>query len=143
MNKDIFKKIIKPLTLISVGGFIYLMIEFLFRGYSHWTMFIVGGLCFYFIGLINEIIPYNTPIWKQAIIGGVLITIIEFISGCVLNLWLKWDIWDYSDLPFNILGQVCLLFTFLWCLLSIVGIVLDDYLRYWLFNGDKPHYVWK
>lgn len=131
---------IKPLTLISVGGFIYVLIELIFRGHSHWTMFLVGGLCFWLIGLINEIIPWEMPLWRQCIIGAALITAVEFAAGCVINLCLGWDVWDYSNLPFNVLGQVCLPFMALWFFLSAVGIALDDYLRYWLFGEEKPHY---
>lgn len=131
---------IKPLTLISVGGFLYVLIELIFRGHSHWTMFLVGGLCFWLIGLINEIIPWEMPLWRQCIIGAALITAVEFAAGCVINLCLGWDVWDYSNLPFNVLGQVCLPFMALWFFLSAVGIALDDYLRYWLFGEEKPHY---
>lgn len=131
---------IKPLTLISVGGFLYVLIELIFRGHSHWTMFLVGGLCFWLIGLINEIIPWEMPLWRQCIIGAALITAVEFAAGCVINLCLGWDVWDYSNLPFNVLGQVCLPFMALWFFLSAVGIALDDYLRYWMFGEEKPHY---
>lgn len=80
------------------------------------------------------------PLWEQCIFGSFIITAVEFLSGCVINLWLGWDVWDYSNLPFNVLGQVCLPFMALWVFLSAVGIVLDDYLRYWLFGEEKPHY---
>ncbi len=103
-------------------------------------MFLVGGLCFWLIGLINEIMPWEMPLWRQCIIGAAIITAVEFAAGCVINLWLGWDVWDYSNLPFNVLGQVCLPFMALWFFLSAVGIALDDYLRYWLFGEEKPHY---
>lgn len=131
---------VKALVLLCIGGLIYICCELIFRGYSHWTMFLVGGICFLCIGAINELIPWEMPIWQQAIIGAVIVTVIEFISGCILNIWLRWDIWDYSDMPFNILGQICLPFTAIWCVLAIVAIILDDYLRYWLFSEEKPHY---
>lgn len=134
---------IRPLVLWSIGGLLYVLCEFVFRGRSHWTMFTVGGLCFWLIGLINEVIPWDMPIWRQCIIGALIITVIEFIAGCIINIWLGWQVWDYSGLPFNILGQVCLLFTVLWCILAAAGIILDDYLRYWLFGEEKPRYKWR
>ena len=134
------KTVLKQLVLWIIGGIIYVIIELLWRGRSHWTMFIVGGLCFIFIGLINEVIPWSMKLRYQGIIGALIVTIVEFISGCIINIGLGWAVWDYSNLPFNILGQVCLLFTFLWFFVSLIGIVLDDYLRYWLFNEEKPHY---
>ena len=131
---------LRPLVLIGIGGLLYVLIEILFRGHSHWTMFCVGGLCFWLIGLINEAIPWEMPLWKQCIIGATIVTDVEFLSGCVINLWLGWNIWDYSDMPFNLLGQICLPFSIAWLGLSVIAIVIDDYLRYWLFNEEKRHY---
>lgn len=134
------RRLTKPLILLCIGGLTYVFIELLWRGYSHWTMFVVGGLCGYIIGLINEIFPWDMPIWKQALIGSTVVTMIEFVSGCVINLWLGLNVWDYSNLPFNILGQVCLPFFFLWIFLVTGWIFADDYLRYWLFKEEKPSY---
>lgn len=137
------KQLLKLFILWIIGGMIYYMIEIGWRGYSHWTMFIVGGLCFNNVGAINEYIPWGMPIWKQSLIGATIITTIEFIAGCIVNLLLEWDVWDYSNMPFNILGQICVPFFFAWILLSIVCILLDDWLRYWLFKEDKPKYKLK
>lgn len=131
---------VKPLTLISAGGFLYVLIELAFRGRSHWTMFLVGGLCFWLIGLINEIIPWEMMLWRQCGVGAIIITGVEFVAGCVINILLGWQVWDYSGLPLNLLGQVCLPFSVLWFFLAAVGIIIDDYLRYWWFGEEKPHY---
>lgn len=80
------------------------------------------------------------PLWKQIGIGEIVVLALEFITGCIVNIWLGWNIWDYSSLPFNILGQICLPFAILWIPLILVVIVLDDYLRYWWFDEEKPHY---
>ena len=48
------------------------------------------------------------------------------------------NIWDYSDLPFNLMGQICLLFSVFWFFLSIIAIWLDDYLRYKFYGDKKP-----
>ena len=137
------KAILKAIILMAVGGMLYALFEIGFRGYTHWTMIIVGGICFYLIGLINEVIPWEMEIWKQCVIGSLVVTAVEFVSGCIINLWLGWGVWDYSDMPFNILGQVCLPFSALWVLLSALAIILDDYLRYLLYHEEKPHYRWR
>lgn len=137
------KAILKAIILMAVGGMLYALFEIGFRGYTHWTMIIVGGICFYLIGLINEVIPWEMEIWKQCVIGSLVVTAVEFVSGCIINLWLGWGVWDYSNMPFNILGQVCLPFSALWVLLSALAIILDDYLRYWLYHEEKPHYRWR
>ena len=138
----IAKMLLKLATLFVIGGTIYVIIELLYRGYSHISMFVLGGLAFVLIGAINECFLWETPFWLQCIVGTVIILILEFIFGCILNLWLKLNIWDYSNVPFNILGQVCLPFAFAWLGLTAVAIVLDDYLRYWLFKEEKPRYCW-
>lgn len=134
------KQLVKYLVFFSIGGIAYYTIELLFRGYSHWTMAILGGLCFIGMGIWNEVWSWEVPLWKQMILGGLTTTILEFITGCIVNILLGWGIWDYSHLPLNILGQVSIQFFFVWCGLSLVGIMLDDYIRYWIFNEDKPRY---
>ena len=134
------KVCLKLLVLAVIGGAIYVGIEMLWRGHSHPSMFILGGLCFVSIGLINELFPWELGIVWQALIGGTMVTCLEFITGVIVNIWLKLGVWDYSGLPLNILGQFCLPFYFAWVGLSVVAIVFDDYLRYWFFGEEKPHY---
>ena len=134
------KVIIKYMTLLLTGGGLYVLVELIWRGRSHWTMFLLGGLCFISIGLINEIIPWDMPLWQQIIIGAGIITVLEFLTGCIVNLWLGWDVWDYSGLPGNILGQICPQFFLLWVPIALVAIVLDDWLRYWRWGEGRPHY---
>ena len=129
---------VKPFILFGIGGFLYYAIEILWRGYSHWTMFILGGLCFVLVGFINEV--FKLPLVKQMFLSSVIITVLEFICGCIVNLWLHWNIWDYSELPFNVFGQICLPYSILWFFLSLIAIILDDYLRHWLFGEEKPKY---
>ena len=126
--------------MLGVGALLYLFIEILYRGHTHWTMGILGGACFVLIGLINEILSWETPLLVQGLIGSGIITVLEFISGVILNIWLGLGIWDYSQMPFNLLGQICLRFSVAWFFLSIVALILDDCLRYWLFQEEKPHY---
>lgn len=128
------------MTLLLIGGGLYVLVELIWRGRSHWTMFLLGGLCFISIGLINEIIPWDMPLWQQIIIGAGIITALEFLTGCIVNLWLGWDVWDYSGLPGNILGQICPQFFLLWVPIALVAIVLDDWLRYWRWDEERPHY---
>lgn len=134
------KYFFKYFILLLVGGTAYYVIEVLARGFSHWTMFLVGGICFILIGLINEITP-KIALLKQMGISAIIITLIEFISGCILNIWLGLNIWDYTDEPFNLFGQINLKHSLYWFLLSSVGIIIDDYIRYLLFGDDKPKYT--
>lgn len=127
--------ILKSLILFIIFGFMYCGIEILWRGYTHPSMFVVGGLCCLLVGLINEITPKMPMIW-QCLLSSLIIITIEFISGCFLNLYLGLGVWDYSNQPFNLWGQICLSFTFIWFFLSYITIKLDDWLRKKLFNED-------
>ena len=137
---EVLKNIFKYFILYTIGALVYVGIELGFRGYSHWTMAILGGICFVILGGLNEFLPWDLAFWKQCIIGTIIITILEFITGCIVNLWLGWNVWDYSAIPLNLLGQVCLPFSIAWMFLSGVAIILDDWLRYWIFKEEKPHY---
>lgn len=133
-------RIIKPFILTGIGGLIYSIIEILYRGYTHWTMVLVGGMAFYLIGCINEHIKWDMPLYRQMAIGTAIITVLEFMAGIIVNIILGWDVWDYSNVPLNILGQICLPFCIIWFFLSLPAIIADDYLRYYLFGEEKPHY---
>lgn len=130
----------KYLFLFWFGGTFYITLETLWRGYSHWTMGILAGIIFIIIGLLNKIWGWETGLIKQALAGSIIATIAEFITGCIVNLWLGWNIWDYSDMPGNILGQVCPQFFLLWIAISLLAIVLDDVIRWRFYDEEKPRY---
>nr|DAL81282.1 MAG TPA: Putative ABC-transporter type IV [Bacteriophage sp.] len=99
----------KNAILFAVGGTLYYGIEFLYKtfisfGACHWSMFLLGGLCFLVIGLMNENIPWEESIITQSIKGSLIITILELIFGLILNIGLGLNIWDYSNIPFNFMG---------------------------------------
>lgn len=130
-------------VLLIIGGTAYVCIELIWRGHSDISMAVLGAISFVLIGNINESLPWELPFWIQCLIGTGMIVVLEFVSGCILNLWLHLGIWDYSSMPLNLLGQICLPFTIGWFFLSAVAIVLDDYLRYFLFGEEKPrYYMW-
>lgn len=134
------KQYLKYICLFVTGGLLYNIVELVYRGWTHWTMFFLGGICFICLGLINEVISWKMPLWQQVLTGACIITGLEFVTGCIVNLGLGWDVWDYSSVPGNIMGQICLQYFFLWMPVSLTGIVLDDCLRFWMFGEEKPHY---
>lgn len=130
----------KEAVLCILGGLMYLTVELAWRGSTHWTMFFLGGVCFLALGLINEVLPWDIPLWQQMLMGAVLITALEFLTGCVVNLVLGWEVWDYSGEPWNILGQICLRYFLLWLPVSLAGILADDWLRHFLWEEERPRY---
>lgn len=139
-SKDTFHQILKYLFLFAFGGALYYCIELLWRGRSDFSMQITAGAIFVYCGLLNEVKPKNMPLWKQVLIGLAFTLCAEFITGCIVNIWLKMDVWDYSNMPFNILGQVCLPYALLFIPLVLLAIWLDDWLRWKIFGEEKPHY---
>lgn len=136
----------KGLFLFAIGGSIYALIELIYKsvipthGTTHWSMFVVGGIMFLAVGGINEFIPWEMPLLFQGIIGAAMITVTELLMGLYLNVYLGLGVWNYSHFPLNLCGQICLPFSLLWILLAMVAVVLDDFLLYCLFDGERPHY---
>ncbi|SCL88966.1 putative membrane protein [Sporanaerobacter sp. PP17-6a] len=135
------KRLNKYLILFVIGGISYFFIEILWRGHSHITMFILGGLCFVSVGLINEYyFKLKKSLLIQQSVSCLVITTLELIFGLILNVRLRLNVWDYSNLKFNLMGQICLEYSVLWFFLSLPAIIFYDYLRHWLFGEEKPHY---
>lgn len=147
------KHVIKYAALLTVGGLTYIIIELMARGHTHWTMYILGGICLILIGLTDEIIPWDMPFLLQMLIGAGIVTIAELVTGLIVNIGLGWAVWDYSALPFNFMGQICLQYSVYWYFLSALAIILDDWTRYgvdlflqWISYGkykateQRPHY---
>ena len=136
------RRLAELLTLWLIGGAVYYGIEMLWRGYSHPSMFIVGGLCFLAVGAINNCLSWELGIVWQSLIGAGIITVVELVAGIVFNVWLGLGVWDYSALPLNFMGQICLWFTLLWIPIAAFAIWLDDWCRHILFRERRPRYTW-
>lgn len=134
------KKISKFLFLWSVGGCIYYNFELIFRGFSHWTMFGLGGICFLFIYIQGYLLKWSDSLVIQVLRCVIFVTAMEFISGIVLNKWLDLGIWDYGRMPFQLYGQICLPFVIIFSGLCAIGIILSGYIGYWFYGEEKPHY---
>ena len=125
MNKNF---VLKEFIIFIIFGLMYVTIELLYRGHTHYSMFIVGGICGVLIGLINDNTP-DMPLFPQCVLGAVIITVIELLTGLFLNVYLGLNVWDYSNQPFNFMGQICPQFCIIWCVLSILVIRIDDWLK--------------
>ena len=108
--------------IFLAGGLAYCVMELIYRGRSHPSMFIAGGLSLVFLYIIAA--KSRVPAWKKWIIGGAVITTIEFITGAVVNIALGLNVWDYSGMAMNFMGQISLSFSLLWVLLSIPSVWL-------------------
>lgn len=106
------------IIVFGFGGIAYSLIEVLFRGHTHWTMLLTGGAVFYILYIIFNLIRQEN-IFRICIAGGLIITTAEFIAGCVLNLYLKMNVWNYSGKDYNLFGQICPDFSIGWFALSV------------------------
>lgn len=112
------KNISRDILLFSAGGIAYGGLELLWRQRTHWTMMLTGGACFLALYKLYGRFP-RLSMPEKCVLGSLVITSLEFAVGCVVNLALGWGVWDYSSMPLNLLGQICLLYSVLWGLLCI------------------------
>ena len=135
-----YKTLLEYGLLWVVGGSVYYAIEFIFRGYSHWSMFVLGGICMMFFAFQGKACNWKEPIWKQMLCGGCFVVSGEFTTGIIVNKWLKLAVWDYSDMPMQLFGQICLHFALLFLILCCFGIISSGYILHWIFKEEKPQY---
>lgn len=111
--------------IAGVGGLAYMGVELLWRGSTHWTMGVLGGVCFALIGLLDEWQDHpSMPL--QMLEGAMLITTLELLTGLIVNRWLGLQVWDYSDMPGNLWGQVCPQFTAAWLALAWLAVHAEN-----------------
>ena len=91
------------------------------------------------LGLMNEVIQFRFPLVLHGVAGAALVTLAELMVGMVVNRYLGWGVWDYSDLPFQFQGQICLYYSLLWVPLSMAAVVLDDEIRFLLGEKRRKH----
>lgn len=121
--------------LLLTGGILYFALETVCRGRSHISMAICGGICLWLIYRVNERFS-RLLLPLRALIGAGIITAVEFVTGCVVNLWLGLGVWDYSNQPFQFLGQICVPFFVLWFLLSVPVCWLCALIRRFVFTYE-------
>lgn len=107
-----------PIFLLSAGSSLYYLLEVLLRGFSHWTMAVCGGLCLLPIYYMNRRLA-SEPLIFRALLGALIITAVELVAGCILNLRLGMAIWDYSAHSAHLWGQISLYASARWVLLCI------------------------
>ncbi len=135
------RKIVKFITLFSVGFFGYMLIELLWRQYTFPLMGLCGGLAIVILDKINNKISWETDLIIQSIIGSIIITFFELIIGLLALHTSIPQMWDYSNIPLNFMGVICLPFSIIWCFLSVIGIFIADAINYYIFKElPVPYY---
>ena len=110
-------------ALFCLGGWGYVTLELLFRGRSHGSMFLAGGLCLLLIGHLNRVKPALPPVLR-AVAGAGIITTVELATGLLFNR--DYRVWDYREQPLNYLGQICAGFSLLWIGAAALVLLIHD-----------------
>ena len=113
--------ILQNIGMFLLGGGGYVALELLWRGRSHFAMFLAGGLCFLLLGQLNRVNP-RLPLWLRCLVGAGIVTVVELGVGLLANR--DYTIWDYRQMPFNFQGQICLVYSLLWIPVSLLGMGL-------------------
>ncbi len=132
-------KIKRNLVLWLTGGIVYFFFEIMVRGYSHISMFVCGGLCFMVVGnignkIMDSALKLSNKIFLIMIIGSGIITLFELIAGLYVNIYLGLNVWDYKAMKFNFLGQICLLYSLLWAVLSLPCVFFGGMINRFIFD---------
>jgi len=135
-------KINKSILLFLVGYCTYISIEVTYRNISYPIMGICGGLAILLLDKINDNISWNIDLCLQGLCGSALITFFELIIGEIaLHTSLLPIMWDYSNVPLNFDGVICLPFSIAWFFLSILAIFLADAINYYVLDEPQvPYY---
>lgn len=134
------------MLLWTWGGTMYFLLEVAYKTLSgreeaiSWTMLVLAVFLCIPIERCGAELPWNTPLWLQALGCAAAVTAAELVAGLVLNVWLELGVWDYSRIPFNLWGQICPAYFFLWWVLCLIFIPVFDWLRYAVAGGQKPVY---
>ncbi len=134
------------MLLWAWGGTVYFLLEVAFKTLTghperiSWTMLVVAILLTIPVERAGEQLPWEVPLWLQALCCAALVTAVELAAGCVINLWLGWDVWDYTAMPGNLWGQICPQYSAIWWVLCLEFIPMFDWLRYAVEGGERPRY---
>lgn len=123
-------KIWKTTVLFYLGGMLYTALELLWRGRSHGSMFVLGGLCFVLVGRLGQT---GLPEPVVVLLGAALVTACELGMGLLVNR--TWQVWDYRGMILNYRGQICLGFSLLWMPLCLIAAGL--YRALWRILPDR------
>lgn len=99
----------KTLLAFAAGGVGYCALETLWRGRTHPSMFLCGGVA---LAGFRKLAQKGGSRLGLCLKGCALITGCELLCGLVFNR--RHTVWDYSCLPGNLRGQICPQFSALW-----------------------------
>lgn len=112
--------------LFLTGSCAYPTLEMIWRGRTHYSMALAGGVCLVLINRVCCEKMYKKRLSLRCVAGSAIITGVELATGLVFNDLMGCNVWDYSHMPMNLLGQVCLPYSLLWCGLTLPAMALCE-----------------
>lgn len=143
------KHFYKSLFLFFVGFTAYLAIEVCFKsamshgglGCSHPLCGIMGGLSFLIFDQFNNELSWHLDLLLQGMLGACVVTLLELTVGLWDKYFLHIGMWDYSGIPFNYQGVICLPFSLIWIGVAMIAILVADAINYYILDEEPcPHY---
>lgn len=111
-------------VIFLAGSCAYPTLEVAWRGHTHYSMALAGGVCLWLIDRVCCGALEHQSLFLRCLTGAGLITGVELAAGLVVNRVFQMGVWDYSNLPLNIMGQVCLPYSALWFGLTLPAMAL-------------------
>lgn len=89
--------------------------------------------------ILSVLYPFHHNIPVLFVLSGIVCSVLEFITGYVLEHLFKTRWWDYTKKPFNLGGYICLENSLIWCFLGtfmivVVQPVMSDIIKAIPFN---------
>jgi len=134
-------RLVRNFVMTITGCIIYFYFEIFVRGYSHISMFILGGVCFNLVGYIgNKMLDISAKLIFRILlimfISSFLITTLEFLTGLYVNVYLGLSVWDYTHMRMNLFGQICLLYSLIWGLMGLPCVFFYGLLDRFVLKND-------
>ncbi|GAE88640.1 putative ABC transporter permease [Acetivibrio straminisolvens] len=95
---------------------------------------IYGFGALFILGINAFIKPGTMPIYMSVVSAIVITTVLEYVTGYILEKFFNIKAWDYSNEELNLHGRICLKFSLLWgifayMLLTFLHPVLSIYVN--------------
>lgn len=138
------------ILLFAVYAFMGWIIEVIYRSATQRVFINAGFLYGPFVPLYGfgalllillELFIHPWPLLIKIVVYGIILTLIEYITGIILEKTFKLKLWDYSDNKFNFQGRICLLFSLLWTAIAVIFVIFihPAVLRY--FQSLKTSFI--
>lgn len=121
------------------AGLFYILVELAYRGFTHYSMFILAGICGLVMAGMNDRFSFELDFGIQVFSCTVVCTLMEFIFGEIFNR--DYSIWDYRGMWGTFADNQCnVVFVLAWLVLCIMGIPLLDFIEWKVFDEERPYY---